>query len=110
MEVKNAPRREAVIYQLEDTGHPALRLRPTLRIMEEDGERRFLYRVDAFSRLTGAKLGQADILAAEGSPAEFAAEARQFQSEAFQDVVKQLSQALIARFGGDGEGLGAVQR
>jgi hypothetical protein len=102
-------RTEAVIYQLEDTGHPVLRLRPTVRQFEDEGLRRYLYRVDAFSRLTGKKLGQAEVLAPLDSPAEFAARSRQFQSEAFSEVIAQLSAVLVDRFQ-DGEATGAIQR
>ncbi len=101
-------RTEAVIYQLEDTGHPVLRLRPTVRQFEDDGLR-YLYRVDAFSRLTGKKLGQAEALAPVDGPAEFAARSRQFQSEAFSKVIAQLSAVLVDRFQ-DREATGAIQR
>ena len=101
-------RREDVIYQLEDTGQPVLRLRPTVRQVDDDGERRYLYRVDAFSRLTGKRLGKAEVLAALDSPEEFAARSRQFQSEPFRQVVDQLSEALVARFA-DREATGPVQ-
>ena len=96
--VETPARTEDVIYQLEDTGHPVLRLRPTIRQIEDDGLTRYLYRVDAFSRLTGRKVGKAEVLAALDSPAEFAARSRQFQSEAFRDVIAQLSDALVDRF------------
>jgi hypothetical protein len=102
-------RTETVIYQLEDTGHPVLRLRPTIRQFEDEGLRRYLYRVDAYSRLTGKRLGRAEVLAALDSPAEFAARSRQFQSEAFRDVVAELSAALVDRFQ-SGEATGAIQR
>jgi len=102
-------RTEAVIYQLEDTGHPVLRLRPTVRQFEDEGLRRYLYRVDAFSRLTGKRLGRAEVLAALDSPAEFAARSRQFQSESFREVVAELSEALTDRFQA-GEATGAIQR
>jgi hypothetical protein len=95
-----APRRsERVIYQLEDTGHPVLRLRPTVRLVEENGADRVLYRVDAFSRLSGAHLGQAEVIADQDSPADFAARAREFQSEPFREVMTELSEALVERFG-----------
>ena len=90
---------ESVTYQLEDTGHAVLRLRPTVRVVDEDGQRRFLYRVDAFSRLRGTKLGTAEVLAPPGSPAEFTAESRQFQDAAFQETIKQLSDLLIRKYG-----------
>ena len=102
-------RTEGVIYQLEDTGHPVLRLRPTVRQFEDEGLRRYLYRVDAFSRLTGKRLGRAEVLAALDSPAEFAARSRQFQSESFREVVAELSEALTDRFQA-GEATGAIQR
>jgi hypothetical protein len=102
-------RTEDVIYQLEDTGQPILRLRPTVRQVDDHGERRYLYRVDAFSRLTGKKLGKAEVLAALDSPAEFAARSRQFQSEPFRAVVDELSDALVERFA-DREATGAIQR
>jgi hypothetical protein len=96
------PSSEPVIYQLEDTGHPAIRLRPTVRIVDTDGSRGYLYRVDAFSRLTGEKFGSAETLAEPGSPAEFAAEAREFQSGPFREVVDSLSEQLVDRFGQSG--------
>ena len=102
-------RTEAVIYQLEDTGHPVLRLRPTVRQFEDGDLRRYLYRVDAFSRLTGKKLGSAEVLARLDSPAEFAARTRQFQSAAFREIIDELSAALAERFE-DREAKGAVQR
>jgi hypothetical protein len=102
-------RTEAVIYQLEDTGHPVLRLRPTIRQFEDEGLRRYLYRVDAFSRLTGKRLGRAEVLAALDSSAEFAARSRQFQSEAFREVIAELSAALVERFQSR-EATGAIQR
>lgn len=96
---EDAPRRsERVSYQLEDTGHPVLRMRPTVRLVEENGADRILYRVDAFSRLSGAHLGQAEVIADEDSPADYAARAREFQSEAFRGVVTELSDALIDCF------------
>ena len=91
-------RTEPVTYQLEDTGHPVLRLRPTLRIVTEAGAPRYLYRVDAFSRMTGRHLGLAEVLAAPDSPAEFAARAREFQSVPFREVIEELSEALVERF------------
>ena len=97
-----------MIYQLEDTGHPRLRLRPTLRVVEAPGETEYIYRVDAFSRLTGAHLGKAEALAAPGSPAEHAARTRQFQSGPFRDAIGQLRERLIDRFQ-DLEPTGAVQ-
>ena len=89
---------QQVIYQLEDTGHAALRLRPTVRIVDDEGVPRYLYRVDAFSRLTGDHLGDADALATPDSPEEFAAAAREFQSEPFRGTVEALSQTLVERF------------
>lgn len=91
-------RTEPVTYQLEDTGHPVLRLRPTLRIVVEEDVERFLYRVDAFSRLTGRHLGLAEVLAGADSAAEFAAKAREFQSVPFREVIDELSEALVERF------------
>lgn len=93
------PRRtERVIYQLEDSGHPVLRLRPTVRMEDHDGEVRHLYRVDAFSRISGIKLGHAQVLAALGSPEAFAAGARHFQSAPFQAVLQGLGDELIERY------------
>lgn len=89
---------QRVIYQLEDTGHPALRLRPSVRVVEDTGVPRYLYRVDAFSRLTGDHLGEADALAPPDSPEEFAAAAREFQSEPFRGTVEALSDTLVQRF------------
>lgn len=98
---QDQPRRtERVTYQLEDMGHPVLRLRPTVRMVEEDGETRHLYRVDAFSRMTGVKLGSAESVAPLGSPEEFAAESRQFQSAPFRMVVEELSRQLVERYAG----------
>jgi hypothetical protein len=91
-------RSQRVIYQLEDTGHPALRLRPTVRTVEDDGVVRYLYRVDAFSRLSGERLGWDEVVAAPGSTAEFAAAAREFQSEPFRDTIDVLSGTLAERF------------
>jgi hypothetical protein len=106
---EGAPGAEAVIYQLEDTGHPVLRLRPSVWQVDDGGLRRYLYRVDAFSRLTGARLGRAEVLAELDSAAEFAARSRKFQSEPFRRVVDDLSAPLIERFA-DREATGAVQR
>jgi hypothetical protein len=104
------PRRtETVIYQLEDTGHAELRLRPTVRIVDEDVRQGYLYRVDAYSRLTGERLGQAEELAPPGSEAEFAAAAREFQSLPFRQVIDWLSAQLSERFK-DSEPTGSVQR
>jgi hypothetical protein len=94
-------RTERVTYQLEDMGHPVLRLRPTLRLVEEDGQTRHLYRVDAFSRMTGVKLGTAERVVPLGSPEEFAAESRQFQSAPFRAVLEDLSAELIERYAED---------
>ena len=97
---EDAPRRtEKVIYQLEDMGHPALRLRPTLRLIDDDGESRYLYRVTAFSRITGVKLGAADRVAPLGSQEAFAADAREFQSAPFRMVLDELSADLVDQFG-----------
>ncbi|HXA42702.1 MAG TPA: hypothetical protein VNV65_07300 [Candidatus Solibacter sp.] len=104
-----ALRTEGVIYQLEDTGQPVLRLRPTVRMVDDNGSPRYLYRVDAFSRLTGKRLGRAEVLAELDSPSEFAAKSRQFQSDAFRTVVDALSGALVERFA-DREATGAIQR
>ena len=104
-----ALRTEGVIYQLEDTGQPVLRLRPTVRMVDDNGAPRYLYRVDAFSRLTGKRLGRAEVLAELDSPAEFSARSRQFQSDAFRKLVDALSDALVERFA-DREQTGAVQR
>jgi hypothetical protein len=97
------PRSERVIYQLEDTGHPVLRLRPSVRVVEEDGAPRYLYRVDAFSRLTGERLGGEELLAAPGSPSEFAAASHQFQSVPFREVIDELSRVLVERFADVGD-------
>ncbi|MGI8609976.1 MAG: hypothetical protein ACR2MY_12240 [Candidatus Dormibacteria bacterium] len=96
----DAPRRsEKVVYQLEDTGHPSLRLRPSVRLIDDDGQTRFLYRVLAYSRITGLELGVADRVAPLGSQEEFAADAREFQSEPFLMVIDELSAELVAQFG-----------
>jgi hypothetical protein len=87
-------RTQRVVYQLEDTGHPLLRLRVSLRAVDEG----WLYRVEAFSRLTGVRFGEAEELAAPGSPEEFAAAARHFQSPPFRAVVERLRADLSARF------------
>lgn len=93
------PRRtERVIYQLEDAGNPVLRLRPTVRMEDDDGEVRHLYRIDAFSRISGVRLGHAEVVAALGSPEEFAAESRQFQSAPFRAVLQDLGDQLIERY------------
>ena len=91
-------RTELVIYQLEDMGHPVLRLRPSIRLVAEEGQTRFLYRVTAFSRMTGRKLGAADRVAPLGSQEAFAAEARQFQSAPFRMVLDELSGELVDQF------------
>lgn len=101
-------RTERVIYQLEDSGHPRLRLRPSLRVSVVDGDARFIYRVDAYSRLTGAHLGHAEVVAPPGTPAEHAARTRQFQSAPFREAVEQLRARLAERFQ-DLEPTGAVQ-
>jgi hypothetical protein len=93
---------ERVIYQLEDTGHAAIRLRPTVRIVDDDGVRGYLYRVDAFSRLTGEKLGSAEEVAEPDSPAEFAAGALEFQSAPFREVIDRLSRQLAEVHGQSG--------
>ena len=49
-------------------------------------------------RLTGAHLGDAEVLAAPDSPAEFAAKAREFQSAPFRETVDELSRDLIRRY------------
>ena len=93
------PRRtERVIYQLEDMGHPVLRLRPTVRLVDDDGEERFEYAVTAFSRITGQRLGVADLVAPLGSQEAFAAQSRQFQSAPFRMVLKELSSGLVEQF------------
>ena len=89
---------QRVIYQLEDTGHAVLRLRPTVRVIDDEGTPRYLYRVDAFSRMTGDHLGKAEAAAAPGSAEEFAAAAREFQSEPFRRTVDELSRSVAARF------------
>jgi hypothetical protein len=101
-------RTERVIYQLEDAGHPELRLRPSVYFRDENGAVSHVYRVDAFSRLTGRHLGRAEVVAPPGSPAEFAAEARQFQSPAFQQAVDALRERLVEQFAG-AEPTGIVQ-
>ncbi|GAC1328319.1 MAG: hypothetical protein NVSMB17_03610 [Candidatus Dormibacteria bacterium] len=87
-------RKGAVLYQLEDEGDPVLRLRATVREVHDDGATRFLYRVEAFSRLTGHRLGAAEQVTALGSEEEFAARAREFQTEPFRRVMDQLSAQL----------------
>jgi hypothetical protein len=77
--------------------------------VDDGGLRRYLYRVEAFSRLTGRKLGRAEVLAELDSAPEFAARSRQFQSAAFRKVIDDLSAALIERFA-HREATGAVQR
>ena len=89
---------DVVIYQLEDAGDPVLRLRQTVRQVDDDGSSRLLYRVEAFSRLSGLRLGAAERVAALGSEAEFAARAREFQTAPFRQVVRELSQELRDRY------------
>ena len=89
---------DSVIYQLEDAGDPVLRLRQTVRQVAEDGATRFLYRVEAFSRLTGQRLGTAERLTTLGSEEEFAARAREFQTAPFREVVRGLSEELRTRY------------
>jgi hypothetical protein len=91
-------RTEKVVYQLEDMGHPVLRLRPTVRQVDDDGETRYLYRMDAFSRLRGVRLGTAEIVAPLGSAEAFAAESRQFQSTPFRGVLEVLSDELVEKY------------
>lgn len=91
-------RTEKVVYQLEDMGHPSLRLRASLRLIDDDGQTRFLYRVVAFSRMTGARLGVADQVAPLGSQEEFAASAREYQSAPFRMVLEELSRELVDQF------------
>jgi hypothetical protein len=105
----NEAQTEPVTYQLEDTGHAVLRLRPTVRVVDEGGVERFLYRVDAYSRMTGRHLGLAEVLASPDSPAEFAARAREFQSLPFREVVDELSDALVERFA-DRDNAAAAER
>ncbi len=95
---RDAARGERVLYQLEDTGHPLLRLRTTLRVREEDGLSTYHYRVDAFSRITGGHLGEAAMDASPGSRPEFAARSRQFQSRDFREVVDRLRDEVSTRY------------
>jgi len=95
----DSPRRkDAVLYQLEDEGDPVLRLRATVREVEDDGATRVLYRVEAFSRLTGHRLGGAELVAALGSEEEFSARARGFQTAPFRSVMEGLSAELRASY------------
>ena len=95
----DAPARgERVIYQLEDDGQPLLRLRPTVRLVQEDREERYLYRVTAFSRVTGELLGAADHEAPPGSREEYAAKSRQFQTLPFREVMLALRAELLDRY------------
>lgn len=97
---EDPPRRtESVIYQLEDAGDPLLRLRQTVRMVDEDGATRYLYRVEAFSRLSGKRLGGADLMAQLGSEEEFAVSAREFQTAPFQAVMSRLSDELRDQYG-----------
>lgn len=89
---------DSVIYQLEDAGDPILRLRQTVRQVAQDGATRFLYRVEAFSRLSGRRLGAAELLTTLGSEEEFAARAREFQTAPFREVVRGLSEELRGRY------------
>jgi len=96
---EDPPRRsEKAIYQLEDAGDPVLRLRQTVRQLDQDGATRYLYRVDAFSRLTGEQLGTAELLAPMGSEEEFAARAREFQTAPFRRIMRALSDELSGRY------------
>ena len=90
-------RSERVMYQLEDTGHPVLRY-AAHRAPCREGDERILLCVDAFSRLSGAHLGQAEVLAEPAGPADYAARAREYQATPFRDVIEELSLALIERF------------
>ena len=90
---------DSVIYQLEDAGDPLLRLRQTVRMVDHDGATRYLYRVEAFSRLAGNRLGAADLLAPLGSEEEFAAGAREFQTAPFGAVMSRLSDDVRDRYG-----------
>ena len=96
------------MYQLEDTGHPTLRLRPSVRVGSRDGEDRYTYRVDAFSRLTGEHLGHAEVPAAPGSEAEFAARARHYNAGPFRETFERLSARLADQLEGT-EPTGPVQ-
>ncbi|MFN2463496.1 MAG: hypothetical protein ABR573_06295 [Candidatus Dormibacteria bacterium] len=91
-------RPERVIYQLEDQGDPILRLRASVREVDDDGSLRFLYRVDAYSRMTGGRLGTAERVTAPGTMEEFAARAREFQTAPFQQVLAELSTELRFRY------------
>jgi hypothetical protein len=91
-------RTEKVVYQLEDMGQAALRLRATVRQVDDDGGTRYLYRVDAFSRLSGVKLGDEELVAPLGSPEAFAADSRQFQSAPFREVLAELSRRLVESY------------
>ena len=104
-------RKEASVYQLEDSGggHARLRLRVSVRSIAETEREAFIYRVEAFSRLTGERLGVVEVEAEPGSPEEFAVASRQFQSAPFRAVVDRLSAEAVDRFAGQ-EQLGPVQR
>jgi hypothetical protein len=91
-------RRESVIYQLEDTGNADIRLRPTVRELTFTDRQGYLYRVEAFSRLTGERLGAAESIVEEGSAADHAARSRDFMSAAFREVVAGLEAGLVDRF------------
>ena len=101
-------RTEEVVYQLEDSGHPELRLRPTVRLRTTGDLTSYVYRVDAFSRLTGTLLGHAEVTAQAGSEAEYAAEARQYNAPPFRETFERLSARLADQLK-DTEPTGAVQ-
>ena len=96
--VVDVRRAETVIYQLEDTGHPVPRLRPTVREVEYQDHQGYLYRVEAFSRLTGEKLGVCEVVADQDSAAEHAARTRDFMSPPFRATVGALEADLVDRF------------
>jgi hypothetical protein len=91
-------RGQGVIYQLEDMGDPVLRLRATVRALSEEGGTRYVYRLGAFSRLSGALLGTAELVAPMGSDEEFSAAAREFQTAPFRRVLARLSEELRERY------------
>lgn len=102
-------RDQRVIYQLEDTGHPLIRMRVTVRLSGDPQDETVLYRVDAYSRVSGELLGSAETTAPHGSAEAYAALARQFQTVPFRRVLHELRDQLAERYG-DAVPEAAIQR
>jgi hypothetical protein len=91
-------RTQRVVYQLEDTGHPLLRIRVTVRLVGDGDEQSVLYRAEAFSRVTGSALGIAEMTPPHDSTEAYVALARQFQTPPFRRVLQSLWDELAERY------------